>query len=153
VFGKKKDIKVLLVDDEVQFVDTLAQRLRLRELKVDVVYDGAQALDFVRRTEPDVIVLDLKMPGLHGIEVLREVKARRPEVQVIILTGHGTDKDEEEAQRLGGFDFLHKPAEIDLLVAKIKEAFNEKVERTMNAIAFAEGGDIDSARKIIRKQE
>ena len=153
MFGKRKDIKVLLVDDEAQFVDTLAQRLRLRELKVDVVYVGAQALDFIRKTEPDVIVLDLKMPGLHGIEVLREIKAKMPQIQVIILTGHGTDKDEEEARKLGGFDFLHKPAEIDLLVAKIKEAFQEKVERTMNAIAFAEGGDLDSARKIISKQE
>ena len=153
MFGKKKDIKVLLVDDEVQFVDTLAQRLRLRELKVDTVYDGPQALDFIRRVEPDVIVLDLKMPGLHGIEVLREIKAKMPQIQVIILTGHGTDKDEEEAHKLGGFEFLHKPAEIDLLVAKIKEAFQEKVERTMNAIAFAEGGDLDTARKIIKKEE
>jgi DNA-binding response OmpR family regulator len=148
----KKNIKVLLVDDEVQFVDTLAQRLRLRDLKVDTVYDGTQALEFIRSTEPDVIVLDLKMPGLHGIEVLREIKARRPQVQVIILTGHGTDKDEEEARRLGGFDFLHKPAEIDLLVAKIKEAFTEKVERVMNAIAFAEGGDLEDARKIMKKE-
>lgn len=153
MFGKKKVIKVLLVDDEVQFVDTLGQRLRLRELKVDIVYDGPQALDFIRKTEPDVIVLDLKMPGLHGIEVLREIKAKMPQIQVIILTGHGTDKDEEEARKLGGFDFLHKPAEIDLLVAKIKEAFQEKVERTMSAIAFAEGGDLDTARKIIKKEE
>lgn len=153
MFGKKKVINVLLVDDEVQFVDTLGQRLRLRELKVDIVYDGPQALDFIRKTEPDVIVLDLKMPGLHGIEVLREIKAKMPQIQVIILTGHGTDKDEEEARKLGGFEFLHKPAEIDLLVAKIKEAFQEKVERTMNAVAFAEGGDLDTARKIIKKEE
>jgi DNA-binding response OmpR family regulator len=150
---KKKDIKVLLVDDEVQFVDTLAQRLRLRELKVDTVYDGPQALDFIRKIEPDVIVLDLKMPGLHGIEVLREIKARRPEIQVIILTGHGTDADEAEARKLGGFDFLRKPAEIDLLVAKIKEAFAEKVERVMNAISFAEAGDFEAARKIMKKEE
>lgn len=150
---KKKEIKVLLVDDEVQFVDTLAQRLRLRDLKVDTVYDGSQALEFIRKTEPDVIVLDLKMPGLHGIEVLRELKKTRPQIQVIILTGHGTDKDEKEARALGGFDFMRKPADIDLLVAKIKEAFQEKLERTMSAIAFAEGGDLDMARKIIKKEE
>jgi len=150
---KKKDIKVLLVDDEVEFVNTLGQRLKMRGLLVDTVYDGPQALDFIRKIEPDVIVLDLKMPGLHGIEVLREIKNKRPEIQVIILTGHGTEKDEEEARKLGGFDFLHKPADIDLLVAKIKEAFQEKLERAMTAIAFAEEGVFDTARKIIKKNE
>ncbi|MBI4844344.1 MAG: response regulator [Nitrospirae bacterium] len=150
---KKKDIKVLLVDDEVEFVDTLAQRLKMRDLLVDVVYNGEQALSFIRKTSPDVIVLDLKMPGLHGIEVLKEIKKSASEIQVIILTGHGTDKDEDEARRLGGFDFLRKPADIDLLVAKIKEAFAEKVERAMTAIAFAEEGALDTARKIIKKEE
>jgi DNA-binding NtrC family response regulator len=150
---KKKDIKVLLVDDEVEFVNTLAQRLKLRDLLVDTVYDGPQALDFIRKLEPDVIVLDLKMPGLHGIEVLREIKKTRPEIQVIILTGHGTEKDEEEARKLGGFDFLHKPADIDLLIAKIKEAFQEKLERAMTAITFAEEGILDTAQKIIKKDE
>ena len=151
--SKKKEIKVLLVDDEVDFVDTLGQRLRMRGLAVDIVYDGEQALSFVKKTEPDVIVLDLKMPGLHGIEVLREVKKLKPNVQVIILTGHGTDKDDEEARKLGGFDFMRKPADIDLLVAKIKEAFAEKVERTMTAVAFAEGGLFDTAQRIIKKDE
>jgi DNA-binding response OmpR family regulator len=150
---KKKDIKVLLVDDEVEFVNTLAQRLKMRDLLVDTVYDGPQALDFIRKIEPDVIVLDLKMPGLHGIEVLREIKKTRSEIQVIILTGHGTDQDEEEARKLGGFDFLHKPADIDLLLAKIKEAFQEKLERAMTAITFAEEGIFDRAQRIIKKEE
>ncbi len=149
----KQEIKVLLVDDEVQFVDTLAQRLRLRELTVEAVYDGTQALEAVRRTAPDVVVLDIKMPGLHGIEVLREIRARSPGTQVIVLTGHGTDADEAEARKLGGFDFLRKPAEIDLLVAKIKEAFGERIERVMGAVAYAEGGDPDTARKIVKKEE
>lgn len=150
---KKKEVKVLLVDDEVDFVDTLAQRLRIRELTVDTVYNGEEALSFIKKIKPDVIVLDLKMPGLHGIEVLREIKKMSPQIQVIILTGHGTEKDEEEAKGLGGFDFLRKPAEIDLLVAKIKEAFAEKLERAMTAIAFAEEGAFDTARKIISKEE
>lgn len=150
---KKKEIKVLLVDDEVDFVDTLAQRLKMRELLVDTVYDGEQALSFIKKIEPDVIVLDLKMPGLHGIEVLREIKSSSPQIQVIILTGHGTEKDEDEAKKLGGFDFLRKPADIDLLVAKIKEAFMEKVERAMTAVAFAEEGDLDRAQKIIKREE
>ncbi len=150
---KKKDIKVLLVDDEKAFVDTLGQRLKMRELIVDVVYDGEQALSSIKKTEPDVIVLDLKMPGLHGIEVLREIKKINKEIQVIILTGHGTEKDEEEAKKLGGFEFLRKPADIDLLVAKIKEAFSEKFERAMTAAAFAEEGFFEQAEKIIKKEE
>jgi len=150
---RNKDIKVLLVDDEVEFVDTLAQRLRMRELHVDTVYDGAQALAYIKKIEPDVIVLDLKMPGLYGIEVLREIKQINRNIQVIVLTGHGTDKDETEARKLGGFDFLRKPADLDLLVAKINEAFMEKLERAMTAIAFAEEGDFDTAQKIIKKDE
>ncbi|HTZ18282.1 MAG TPA: response regulator [Dissulfurispiraceae bacterium] len=150
---RNKDIKVLLVDDEEAFVNTLAQRLKMRELKVDTVYDGEQALSAVKSKEPDVMVLDLKMPGLHGMDVLREIRKAYPNMQVIILTGHGTDKDEEEARRLGGFDFLRKPADIETLVGKIKEAYAEKLERALTAIAFAEEGDFDTARKIIREEE
>ena len=150
---KNKNIKVLLVDDEVAFVNTLAQRLRMRKLLADTVYDGEQALSYIKQVEPDVIVLDLKMPGLHGIEVLREIKKIKREIQVIILTGHGTDKDEEEARKLGGFDFLRKPADIDLLLAKIKEAFSDKLARFMTAIAFAQEGDLDEATKIIKKEQ
>lgn len=150
---RKKDIKVLLVDDEVEFVNTLGQRLKMRELHVDTVYDGHQALSFIKKTEPDVIVLDLKMPGLYGIDVLREIKKINKNIQVIVLTGHGTDADEVEARKLGGFDFLRKPADIDLLVAKINEAYFEKLERAMTAAAYAEEGDLDTAQRIIRKEE
>lgn len=150
---KKKDIKVLLVDDETAFVDTLAERLKMRELNVSTVYDGEQALSYVKGIEPDVMVLDLQMPGLHGIDVLREVKKDYPKMQVIILTGHGTDRDAEEATRLGGFDFMRKPTDIDTLVRRIKEAYTEKFERMMTAIAFAEEGEFETARKIITKQE
>ena len=129
---KKENIKVLLVDDEEDFVNTLAQRLKMRELNVDVVYDGEQALSFIRKIEPDVIVLDLKMPGLSGIEALREIKKINPDIQVIVLTGHGTEKDEVEARQLGGFDFLHKPADIDVLLSKISEAYWERFEDVLN---------------------
>jgi DNA-binding NtrC family response regulator len=150
---KNKDIKVLLVDDEEAFVNTLAQRLKMRELNVNTVYDGEQALAKVKSEEPDVMVLDLKMPGLHGMDVLKEIRKAYPNMQVIILTGHGTEKDEEEARRLGGFDFLRKPADIETLVGKIKEAYSEKIERMMSAIAFAEEGEFDTARKIINEEE
>ena len=150
---KHKDIKVLLVDDEVDFVNTLAQRLKMRNLNVSCVYDGEQGLSRVKEEEPDVLVLDLKMPGLQGMDVLRQVRKTNPNMQVIILTGHGTEKDEEEARRLGGFDFLSKPADIDLLMIKIKEAYAEKIERAMTAITFAEEGIFDTARRIMKKEE
>ena len=146
---KQKDIKVLVVDDEQAFANTLAQRLKMRDLKVGTAYDGEEALSKVKEEEPDVMVLDLKMPGMHGMEVLQQIKKAYPHMQVIVLTGHGTEKDEEEAKRLGGFDFLKKPADIDHLEHKIRRAFQEKLERTMSAIAFAEEGEFDTARKII----
>ncbi len=150
---KNKDIKVLLVDDEEDFVNTLAQRLKMRDLNVSCVYDGEQGLSRVKQEEPDVLVLDLKMPGLQGMDVLHEVRKTNPNMQVIILTGHGTEKDEEEARSLGGFDFLRKPADIDLLMIKIKEAYAEKIDRAMTAITFAEEGVFDTARKIMKKEE
>jgi len=131
---RKEHIKVLLVDDEVAFVDTLAQRLRIRGLKVDVVYDGEQALSVIREIGPDVIVLDLKMPGLYGIEVLRAIKKFNPDIQVIVLTGHGTNEDEAQARTLGGFDFMRKPADIDLLLKKIGEAYWERFEDVLNKL-------------------
>ena len=150
---KRKEIKVLVVDDEVTFADTLAQRLKMRDLKVGTAYDGEEALSKVKKEEPDVMVLDLKMPGMHGMEVLREIRKAYPEIQVIILTGHGTDKDEEEAKNLGGFDYLKKPADIDHLENKIRKAFKEKIERAMSAIAFAEEGEFDTARGIMKEED
>jgi DNA-binding NtrC family response regulator len=129
-----KDIHILLVDDEVAFANTLAQRLQLRGLKVGIAYDGEQALSKLKEGALDVIVLDLRMPGMDGMEVLREIKRGHPDVQVIILTGHGTERDAELAKTLGGFDFLNKPVEIDTLVQKIKSAFKEKIEKTMATI-------------------
>lgn len=148
-----KDIKVLLVDDEEAFVNTLAQRLKMRDLKVETAYNGEQALSYVKEKEPDVMVLDLKMPGLHGMDVLRKIRKAYPNIQVIVLTGHGTEKDEIEAKKLGGFDFLKKPADIETLVGKIRVAYKEKLERTMTAIAFAESGEFDTAREIMNEEE
>jgi DNA-binding NtrC family response regulator len=99
---KQKNIKVLVVDDEEDFANTLAQRLKLRDLKVDTAYDGEQALSKLKEVEHDVIVLDLKMPGMHGMEVLREIKKDYPDIQVIVITGHGTERDEEEAKTEDG---------------------------------------------------
>ncbi len=123
---EQKEIKVLLVDDEVAFADTLAQRLNMRNLNVRTAYNGEDALSKIKERQPDIIILDLNMPGMHGIDVLKEIKKTHPNIQVIILTGHGTDRDEEEAVKLGGYDFLKKPTDIETLEQKIKAAFREK---------------------------
>ena len=118
--------KVLFVDDEREFVQTVSQRLISRDVGTYGVYDGQQALDLIAEDRPEVMVLDLKMPGLHGIEVLRQTKEIAPEIEVIILTGHGTTKDMEECMKLGAFAYMNKPVNIEELSATIKAA-NDKV--------------------------
>jgi DNA-binding response OmpR family regulator len=146
-------MRVLLVDDEIDFVTTLSNRLGMRGIKTDVVHDGQQALDFVAKQEPDVIVLDLKMPGMYGMEVLRRLSKTNPDIQVVVLTGHGTDRDEEEAQRLKAFDYLRKPTDIDKLADRIRGAYRFKLEKTMAAAAFAEAGEFDTARDIAHEAD
>jgi DNA-binding NtrC family response regulator len=144
--------KVLLVDDEEEFVKALSERLQMRDMGSDLAFDGEQALKIVQEQEPDVMVLDLKMPGIDGMEVLRRVRKAYPNVQVIILTGHGTEKDEEEAKRLGAFAYLQKPVNLDLLIQTMKKAYKKKVEDTMVAATFAEAGDFKTAREIMQKE-
>ncbi len=118
--------KVLLVDDEREFVQTLSERLMMRDMGSAVVYDGESALNLVNEDEPEVMVLDLKMPGIDGIEVLRRVKADHPKIEVVILTGHGSEKDREVCMGLGAFAYLHKPVDIDVLSETLKAA-NDKI--------------------------
>ncbi len=146
-------MKVLLVDDEQEFVKTLSERLQMRDLENETVFDGEQALSFVDDREPDVMVLDLKMPGIDGIEVLRRVKKKFPDIRVIILTGHGSDRDEDEARRIGIYDYIKKPVDIDHLVKSIKDAYRDKIQDTMAAAAFAEAGEPDMARNFLDKKE
>lgn len=118
--------KVLLVDDEREFVQTLSERLLMRDMGSAVAYDGESALQLIKEDEPDVMILDLRMPGIDGIEVLRRVKKTNPEVEVIILTGHGSEADKEICMNLGAFAYLQKPVDIDELSKTIKRA-NEKI--------------------------
>jgi DNA-binding response OmpR family regulator len=118
--------KVLLVDDEREFVQSLSERLQMREMGSHVVYDGESALETIGQEEPDVMILDLKMPGIDGIEVLRRVKAKNPKIEVIILTGHGSDEDRQVCLDLGAFAYLRKPFDIEALTEVLKAA-NEKV--------------------------
>jgi DNA-binding NtrC family response regulator len=146
-----EQLKLLLVDDETEFVKTLSERLKMRDLDSEIALNGEEALELVGKEPPDVIVLDLKMPGIDGMEVLRVIKKAHPNVQVIMLTGHGSEKDEKEARRLGAYDYLQKPVGMDKLVKVVKEAYKEKFEKSMVAATFAEAGEFDTAKKIIDK--
>ena len=117
--------RVLLVDDEREFAQTLSERLQMRDVGSAVAYDGESALQIVKDDEPDVMILDLKMPGIDGIEVLRRVKKTNPNIEVIILTGHGSDEDCKTCMALGAFAYLQKPVDIDALSETLRRA-NEK---------------------------
>ena len=114
--------KILLVDDEREFVQTLSERLLMRDMGSLVAYDGESALNMISKDDPEVMILDLNMPGIDGIEVLRRVKKTRPEIAVIILTGHGSEKDKETCLKLGAFAYLQKPVDIDVLSDTLKQA-------------------------------
>lgn len=115
--------KVLLVDDEREFVETLSERLQMRDFGTAVVYDGEKALALVKQEEPDVMVLDLKMPGIDGIEVLKRLRQEHSKVAVIILTGHGSSSDRNTCLDLGAFAYLQKPVDIEELSATMRGAY------------------------------
>ncbi len=120
--------KVLLVDDEREFVQTLSERLLMRDFGSAVAYDGESALNMIAEDEPEVMILDLKMPGIDGMEVLKKVKATQPDIEVIILTGHGAESDREACMKLGAFAYLQKPVDIESLSETLKKA-NEKIQQ------------------------
>lgn len=110
-----KPIRVLIVDDEGELVSALVERLNLRGFEAHGVTDGTEALEYLGAQECDVVLLDVKMPGLGGLEVIRRIKAMRSNLEVILLTGHGSMKSIEEGMALGAFDYLMKPVKIDNL--------------------------------------
>jgi CheY-like chemotaxis protein len=118
----KMPSKVLLVDDEREFVQTLSERLNMRDMGSAVVYDGEAALNMVQDDEPEVLVIDLKMPNLDGFEVLKKVKVTHPEIEVIVLTGHGSEDDRLTCMELGAFAYMQKPVDIEELSFVLKEA-------------------------------
>ncbi len=122
-----KDAKLLLVDDEKGFLDTITKRLEKRKLKIWAVYSGEDALvELEKNTAIEVVVLDVKMPGMDGIETLVEIKKRFPLMEVIMLTGHATVETAIDGMKLGAFDYLMKPCDIDALISKVKEAIEKK---------------------------
>jgi DNA-binding NtrC family response regulator len=148
-----EEIKLLLVDDEEEFVKTLSERIQMRDLNSNIALNGEQSLKLVKDQVPDVMVLDLKMSGIDGIEVLRRIRKAYPQVRVIILTGHGSEKEEKGARRLGFFEHLEKSADVDRLVNTIKNAYRSKVEGPMAAAAFAEAGEFETAKEILKDEK
>jgi DNA-binding NtrC family response regulator len=117
-----KSMTVLLVDDEAEFVTTLAERLELRGLQVSVATECEEAIRIVESVRPQVVVTDVKMPGMGGLDLLRFLKARHPGIEVILLTGHGSTQDGVKGMRLGAFDYLMKPVKIEDLIEKLESA-------------------------------
>jgi DNA-binding NtrC family response regulator len=119
--------KVLLIDDEVEFLDNLSERMRVRGMDVSTAQTTDNAINAVEESEYDAIVLDLQMPGMNGIDMLKVIKERHPDMQVILLTGQATLEAGIEAMKLGAMDFMEKPADINSLTEKIRKAQAKKM--------------------------
>lgn len=119
---KSEKLKVLLVDDEKEFIIALAERLQIRGIEAHIETDSLQALAKADELVPDVVVLDILMPGINGLDILRQLKDKHPGIKVILLTGRGSTQEGIEGMRLGAFDFLMKPIKIEVLMASLKDA-------------------------------
>ena len=116
--------KVLLVDDEKEFVTALAERLNLRGIAASIATNGKEALALIGADRPDVVVLDVLMPGLGGLAVLDQIRTTDPKIKVILLTGRGAIHEDDERVPPGAFDYLIKPVNIDDLIEKMREALD-----------------------------
>jgi DNA-binding NtrC family response regulator len=117
---------VLLVDDEKDFLATLVKRLGRRQVCAEAATSGEEGLAFLDRHEVDVVVLDVRMPGMDGLAVLRQIKRKYPLVEVIMLSGHADAQTAVEGMELGAFDYLLKPTDIEEMVYKIEDAYARK---------------------------
>jgi DNA-binding NtrC family response regulator len=122
----RKSIRLLLIDDEEDFVNVLSNRLARRGIDVTKAFSGSQAIQVLRDSDFDVAVLDLKMEDMDGTEVLKIFKKMVPEMEVIMLTGHGSEKAAADGIRSGAFDYLMKPCALEDLLAKIDEAVRKR---------------------------
>ena len=120
--------KVLLVDDEVEFSSALAERLQLRNYEVKTASNALEALGLIHNYMPDVVLLDLKIPGMDGIETLRTIKKFDPTIEVIMLTGHGDVQSVENGMKSGAFEYIMKPVDIGELTSKIDKAQKKRKE-------------------------
>jgi DNA-binding NtrC family response regulator len=126
-------MKLLLVDDESDFRHTLLKRLQRRHVDVQGVESGRAALVWLQAHPVDVVILDVRMPGMDGIETLRKIKTRHPLIEVILLTGHASLEVAIEGMEIGAFDYLMKPMELDELLYKAEDAYKKKmIQRNQN---------------------
>jgi len=126
-------IKLLIVDDEIKFLDSVAKRLELRDFDVTKATNGRDALEIAGRQRFDLVLLDLKMPGLNGKQVLEILKKEHRFLEIIILTGHGSLDSAVECTRLGAFDYLPKPYELDALIEKLQKAYEARLKKKFEA--------------------
>ena len=119
--------KMLVVDDEQDFLETILKRLKARKIEVTGVESGYKALEFLDTHDVDVIILDVKMPGMDGIETLREIKKKKPLAEVIMLTGHASVESGIQGMQLGAFDYVMKPVALDELLEKVRQAYDRKM--------------------------
>jgi DNA-binding NtrC family response regulator len=117
-------LRVLFVDDEEELVSAVVERLGLRGIEVQGALTGEEALQLIEQRDFDVVVLDVKMPGLGGLEVIKRIKQDHPGLAVVFLTGHGAEEDAEAGLRMGAFQYLMKPIDIEALVQILRKAAN-----------------------------
>ena len=122
-------INILVVDDEEDFVEMFTMRLEEVGERVKGVHSGQECLESLEQDDVDVVILDIKMPGMDGIDTLREIKRRHPIVEVILLTGHGSTHTAVEGMKLGAYDYLNKPADFKELSQKLEGARKRKAEQ------------------------
>jgi len=120
------DFSVLFVDDEVGFLETILKRMKKRNIKVHGVESGEEALAFLDKNSVDIIVLDVRMKGMNGIQTLEEIKKKKPLIEVIMLTGHASVEVAIQGMELGAFDYLMKPMNLDELLYKLQDAYKKK---------------------------
>jgi len=123
---QQKFIRVLIVDDEDDFRETIVKRLNARKLVSEGAASGVKALEILKTKDFDVIVLDVKMPEMDGIETLRHIKKLKPEIEVIMLTGHASVEFGLKGMQLGAFDYIMKPAMLNELLDTISQAYHKK---------------------------
>jgi DNA-binding NtrC family response regulator len=154
-------IRVLIVDDEVKFLEAIARRLKMRELEVVTASNGSEALEIARTQTFDVALLDLKMPGLNGKEVLEILKREHKFLEVVILTGHGSVDSAVECTRLGAFAYLPKPYELEKLLevlrrayeARLRNKFGADQERMDKLARLATGGSALGVLRAMREMD
>lgn len=136
--------KVLLVDDEKEFLEIMSERMKARDMDVTTAISAQQALEIIEKESFDAIILDFQMPGMDGMDALKAIKAKKPELQIILLTGYATVEKGVEAMKIGATDFIEKPADLEVLAEKIK---NAKAEKMLIVEKQAE----DKVKNIIKK--